>query len=130
MWDIPWGNFFLWQEISYCKQRFLLVRGNTFLWQEVFSCNRINLPVTGNFLLRKDIFLYRQSFLLIISFWGRIILLLSGNFCNFSTFWCKVLMKVHDFRSYLKIVTKVSIFAKNLAWDLMTSWQDSFHLAR
>ena len=65
------GNSFLWQEVSFCDKKFLLMprnffpwkdistsdkkflpmTRNIFLWQEISSCDKKFLPVTRNFFL-------------------------------------------------------------------------------
>ena len=73
MWDLYWGNIFLWQEISFCDRRcfpvdkisscdrkFLSMTGNFYLWLETSSCDRKNLPVTEISSCDGKIFLWHE----------------------------------------------------------------------
>ena len=73
IWDM------LWEILSY-ERKFCLVTENFFLWQETLYCDKKFLPLTGNFFLTLDFFL-----------------LLAGNFFNISSFWNRIMTKVHGF---------------------------------
>ena len=108
------GNFFLWQEISYCDRKFLSVTGSFFQWQENSSCDRKFPHVLRNFSLREEISYSHRKFLLETGCFFHKISFQEANSCNISPLWYKIETKGCDFLLYLKTATKVRDFCSKL----------------